>query len=245
MDETIKTLIVEDDAINRKLLELLLEKYCPEIEVIGVATTSLEFIDLQFKKNPDLLLLDIHLGENKNTLDVLSEIKDFTSEIIIISSDESYAVKAINQYRVAGYITKPIEVLDFKRIINNAIEAVRLKKTNKNSALGLSENLIALSTSKNIDFIRVKDILYLEADGKYTVFHLTDGKDKVVSKNLGEYEKILSGQIFFRIHHKYIVNLQKVVNINRADGSYCHLTNGKSLSIAKRRHESLRKFLHL
>lgn len=245
MGKTIKTLIVEDDITNIKLLKLLLEKYCPEIEIVGEARNSKKFIDLFFKKQPDLLLLDIHLGESKNTLDILSEIHDFTSEIIIISSDESYAVKAINQYKVAGYIIKPINTIELKRVISNVTERINLKRTKENNTDKLSEKIIAISTTKSIEFLQIKDIIYLEADGKYTVFHLTNGKEKVVSKNLGEYEKILPHHIFFRIHHKYIVNLQKVVNINRADGNYCHLVNGKSLSIAKRRQDSLRKFLHI
>ena len=93
--------------------------------------------------------------------------------------------------------------------------------------------------------LNTSEILYLEADGKYTVFYMSDNTKKVVSKNIGEYEKTLPDSIFFRIHHKYIVNLKKVLKINRSDGNYCQLLNGKTLSIAKRRQEELRKFLNL
>ena len=242
MSEKIKTLIIEDDDANIQLLNLLLKKYCSDIEVIGEAKTSKEFIDLLLKKKPDLLLLDIHLGEKQNTLEILAEIKNIDCEIVIISSYESFAVKAINKYNVSGYLVKPIDIIALKNVISQVSEKIQKQKSCKD---GLSEKIIAISTTKSIEFLMIKDINYLEADGKYTVFHLSDGKTKVVSKNLGEYEKILPDQIFFRIHHKYIVNLQKVVNINKADGNYCHLIDGKSLSIAKRRQESLRKFLHL
>lgn len=211
MGETIKTLIVEDDHLNVALLTALLKKYCPEIEVIAVAKNADKFIDLYFDKRPSLILLDIHLGEEKDSLEILSDLNEINAEIIIISADESHAVRAINQYRVAW----------------------------------LSEKLIAISTSKSIEFLMIRDILYLEADGKYTNFHQLNGEIKTVSKNIGEYEKMLPTQVFFRIHHKFIVNLQKVQNINKSEGNYYHLINGISLSIAKRRHESLRKFLNI
>jgi two-component system LytT family response regulator len=245
MGETIKTLIVEDDHLNVALLTALLKKYCPEIEVIAVAKNADKFIDLYFDKRPSLILLDIHLGEEKDSLEILSDLNEINAEIIIISADESHAVRAINQYRVAGYVTKPIGVFQLKRVIATAVRNIRLKKAAINSIAWLSEKLIAISTSKSIEFLMIRDILYLEADGKYTNFHQLNGEIKTVSKNIGEYEKMLPTQVFFRIHHKFIVNLQKVQNINKSEGNYYHLINGISLSIAKRRHESLRKFLNI
>jgi two-component system LytT family response regulator len=243
-EETIKTLIVEDDILNVILLKKLLHKYFPAIEIIAKANNSAEFVDLLFSEKPDLILLDIHLGEEKNTLEVLSEIDDVQAEIIVISADESQAIEAINQYTVAGYITKPIRIVQLKRVIEKATRNIQLKRIANKSTGFLSDVLIAVSTSKSIEFLVIKDILYLEADGKYTVFHLKDKEVRVVSKNIGEYEKILPIQFFFRIHHKYIVNIRKVTNINRSEGIYCHLVNGVSLSISKRKQEALRKFLN-
>lgn len=244
MYEKIKTLIVEDDESNIKLLKILLEKYCSNIKTIGIAKNSNKFIDLLLKKEPELILLDIHLGEKKNTLEILSEMKNLNFEIIIITSDESFAIKAINKYKVSGYLIKPINILELKNIISN-VELKIQEKLKDTIEEGLSEQLVAISNTNSIELLIIKDIIYLEADGKYTVIYLDNGTSKIVSKNIGEYEKLLPQQIFYRIHHKYIVNLHKVKSINKSFGDYCHLVNGKSLSIAKRRKEALRKFLHL
>lgn len=244
MKQTIKTLIVEDDVTNITLLKLLLKKYSPEIEVIGEAINTTSFLDLLFKMKPDLLLLDIHLGEKKNTLDILSDVKNLDCEIIIISSHESFAVKAINQFNITGYIIKPVNKVELKNLINVAVQKITNKKAELISN-NISEKIIAVSTSKSIEFIAIKDILYLEANGKNTIFHLIGGNTQKVSKNLGEYVKILPSQFFFRIHHKYVVNLQKVIRINKTNGYNCHLENGITLPIAKRRLESLRTFLQI
>jgi two-component system LytT family response regulator len=245
MSDKIKALIVEDDKVNITILKILLDKYCPEIEVIAEAETSEVFIDLLFDKNPDLLFLDIHLGEEKNSLEILAETEGLNCEIIIISGDETYAIEAINKYKVAGYISKPIKLIDLKKVILHAINKIELRKVEERQPKKLTDKLIAVSDTKNIEFISIDDILYLEADGKYTVFYLVDGKTKIVSKNIGEYEKSLPNYIFFRVHHKYIINIQKVESINKSDGTYCYLTNGKSIPIAKRRQEALRNFLNL
>jgi two-component system LytT family response regulator len=244
-EEKIKTLIVEDDAFNVILLKKILHKYSPTIEIIAKATNSEEFVDLLFSANPDLILLDIHLGEEKNTLELLSEVSGIQAEIIIISTDESQAIKAINQYPVAGYITKPIRIVQLKKVIEKATKNIQLKRMANKSTGFLSDVLIAVSTAKAIEFLKIEDILYLEADGKYTIFHLIDKKIRVVSKNIGEYEKTLPFHFFFRIHHKYIVNIRKVISINRSEGIYCLLVNGVSLSISKRKQETLRKFLNV
>tara|TARA_B110000902_G_scaffold172135_1_gene195851 strand:- start:1451 stop:2188 length:738 start_codon:yes stop_codon:yes gene_type:complete len=245
MGEIIKTLIVEDDLVNIKLLKLIIKKYCPEIDIVGVAKNIDNFVKLYFETLPSLILLDIHLGGEKNSLSIIKEINNLDAELIIISADDTHAIEAINEYQVAGYISKPVAVFQFKRVIATAMNNLRVKRAASNSFAGLSEKLIAISTAKTIEFLMVRDIVYLEAEGKYTIFHLTSGDTKVVSKNLGEYERILPQQVFFRIHHKYIINLQKVQNINKTEGSYCHLVNGISLTIAKRRHDLLRKFLNI
>jgi hypothetical protein len=66
-----------------------------------------------------------------------------------------------------------------------------------------------------------------------------------VSKNIGEYDKILAPKYFFRIHKKYLINLNYIVNINNADGSNCELVGNLSLPVAKRRKEDLVSFLNI
>jgi two-component system LytT family response regulator len=109
----------------------------------------------------------------------------------------------------------------------------------------INDKFIALPVHGTIELIEVASIIYLEADGKYTTFYLLDNIIKVVSKNIGFYEDKLPTDFFFRIHHKFIVNFNKVSSIKTSDGNYCTLNDNKSLSISKRKLEPLRKFLNL
>ena len=97
----------------------------------------------------------------------------------------------------------------------------------------------------NIDFIKIDDILYFESDGRYTIIHLMDQTTFFVSKNIGEYDKILAPNYFFRIHKKYLINLKYIININNSDGSNCELVGNLTLPVAKRRKEDLVSFLNI
>jgi two-component system LytT family response regulator len=246
MEKKIKTLILEKDESKMKLIKDIIDEFFPEIEIISEAKNSEQLIDFLLQIKPDLFLMDVLSNEKENTLDILAEFKNLDNEIIIMSSDEFFAIRAINQYRVSGFMVKPINALELKKAIRKAIIDVQNKKIIRESTKKiLSQKIIPISTFNAIDFIKVNDIIYVEADGRYTIFHLEGGIEKVVSKNLGEYEKLLPLNLFFRIHHKYVINTMKVKSIVKTEGNYCLLKNGKSLSIAKRRQEPFRRFLNI
>lgn len=243
-----KALIVDDDLANINLIDILLKKYCPNVTVNGKAQNSVDFIDQLLTKSPDILLLDIDLGEAKNSLEILEEIDTTGFEIIIISSHEDYGIKAINEYHVSDYLIKPINALSLSKAIIRAEKTIDQKRAflqKVKESSNSEKKIIGIPTASTIDIIEIDNILYLEADGKYTVFNLCNDVKKISSRNIGAYEKILPSNIFFRIHHKFIVNTSKIININRSDGNYCVLSDGKMLSIAKRRTEDLRKFLQI
>ena len=93
--------------------------------------------------------------------------------------------------------------------------------------------------------IKLAEIVYCKAEGKYTEFVLINKQKILSSKNLGEYSSILMSNQFFRIHHSYVVNIKQILKITKKDGLYCEFANGISLPVAKRRQEEFVKFLKL
>jgi len=91
----------------------------------------------------------------------------------------------------------------------------------------------------------MSEIIFCKAEGKYTNFHLLDGKKIMSSRNLGEYSTILDANYFFRIHHSYIINLRQISKISKKDGYFCEFSNGIILPVAKRRQEDFNKFIKL
>lgn len=247
MSHKLKAYIVEDNNMNVEILKELIDKYYPSISIVGEATNAEEFVELLMQNEADVIFLDIELGEEKTSLDILKEFENIDSEIIIISSSEEYALKALNEHNITSYLLKPINLLNFQSTIQKLDKKMDVKtESNVTSNFDtIAGEVIAIPGLTTIEIVKFNDILYLEADGKYTKFHLEDGTSKIVSKNIGSYENILPKNLFFRIHHKYILNINKTNSIFRTDGHYCVLKNGRNLPIAKRRIEELRKFLYL
>lgn len=234
-------LIIEDDIKNIKILKIYLNKYFPFIEVVSEATNVSDGILAYTINKPDILLLDIDLGED-TIFSFIDSVGNIDAEIIFISSHTEYGVMATN-YNVTGFVVKPIQITELQKIINKAITNIetRLQRTKD---VNLSSK-IAIPSVSDIELVSKESLVYIEADGKYTIFHLENGQQKIASRNLGEYEKILDSEFFFRIHHKYIVNINMTKKIYKEDGYYCELINGKTLPIAKRRQELFNKYLNL
>lgn len=92
-------------------------------------------------------------------------------------------------------------------------------------------SVIVISSLSKIEFIKINDILYIEADGRCTKFHLKNNVKKSSSKNLGAIAKDLNNQIFYKIHKKYIVNINQISHISKQSGFFCVLKNGVNLPI--------------
>lgn len=234
-------LIIDDDIDNINILKIYLSKHCPFIEVVAEATTINEGISNFALKKPEILLLDIDLG-NDNIFSFIDNADKIESEIIFISSHTEFGVKAVN-YNITGFVVKPIDVQKLSEVIIKAVFNIE-NKLNSSDNSDYPAN-IAIPYVNKIELVSIDSIMYIEADGKYSIFHINGSKEKIASRNLGEYEKILDPKIFFRTHHRYIVNVNMIAKIHKEDGGYCELKNGVNISIAKRRQDYFNKFLKL
>ncbi|MNG06220.1 LytTr DNA-binding domain protein [compost metagenome] len=104
---------------------------------------------------------------------------------------------------------------------------------------------MAVASLEKIELIPMAEISFCKADGKYTVFVLSNGNKIMSSRNLGEYGAILDNSFFFRIHYSYIINIRHISKISKKDGYFCEFSNGAIISVAKRRQDDFNKFIKL
>jgi len=105
------------------------------------------------------------------------------------------------------------------------------------ASLNQKFNRIALPTMESIEFVKVDEVIRCEADGGYTLFYLMDGSKHVVSKSLGYYESLLTEALFYRIHHKHLVNLRHVQRYVRGSGGMVEMPDGKDVDVSVRKKE--------
>lgn len=242
--------IVDDEDRNINIIVHFINKFCPNIEIIGTSNSFQDSITKIELLKPQILYLDIQLHD-KTAFDML-DIIDFSEyEIILVTAYDNFAVKAF-KYNVLDYVMKPISIEDIILASNKAISRIEEKEVFDNDKFDLKSNntpetssIVTISSIDKIDVIKKGDILFCKSDGRYTTFYLKNGEECVACKNIGEYENLLTDNCFFRIHQSYIINLDFVVSINKKSGYYCEMTNGARLPISKRRIEEFNKYLKI
>ena len=243
-------IVVDDEAINITVLKRILTDYCIYIDIVGEAETFEEAIAEIDNKQPDIIFLDVMLKEGE-IFDTIDQLASRTAQIIFVTSDARFAFRAFH-YDAADFILKPLDVSQVIIAVSKAVKKIEFQHC-FNEQVGIDyrneaaqiKDYIAIASVEKIDFLKIEDIMFFTAEGKYTTIYLADGRKHFTSKNLGDYERNLNNGLFFRIHHSYIINMNYVVKINKRDGTYCELSNGLSIPIAKRRQEDFNRFIKI
>lgn len=242
----IKIVILEDEIPVLETITEIVENYCDETQLMGVARNIRTAKQLIQKTNPDLVLLDINLPDG-TSFDLLEQLKNINFKIIFITAFEEFAIQAIKLSAI-DYLVKPIDPIELIAAIKKARDAVDLSNNNlKLSALlsnikGLANKpkKIILKTAENIYLIDVADIIRCESDGAYTRFYLNDGKKIMISKVIKDYEEMLHDYGFLRVHKSHIINLNFIDRFEKTDGLIV-LKDQSSIPVSVRKKESLLK----
>ena len=241
----IRTIIIDDEPSAVSVLTTLLQKHCKEdIELLATSNDPVEGRSLIEQLHPDLVFMDIEMP-GMTGVDLVKSFNAPTFRVVFVTAYDAYALEA---FRVSAidYLLKPIGSEDVIKVVQkikndfrNEISKLSLQLQGLDKLLNnhsdSSDQKIGIAMSDKIVFINFGDIIYCEANGPYTHVFLTNGQKLVSSKALGEFEAQLSANKFFRIHHHYLINLNKVKEFQRNDGGYVIMENGKELEVSQRK----------
>jgi two-component system LytT family response regulator len=240
----LRTLIIDDEAPVRNLINGIIQHYCEQAEVIATADGVHSGLAAIKKHKPDLVLLDIKLNDG-TAFDLLKQLEDIKFAIIFITAYEKYAVNAF-RFSAVDYIMKPIHIDELINAIHKASEKTeqqvlsqKLKNFFDNMNSKPEDKKIVLKTSESIFIVKVTDIIRCQADHNYTTFFLTNGKKVLVSKTLKDYDEMLCDYFFFRTHQSHLININHIVSFEKNDGGYLRMADGSSVPVSKRKREEL------
>jgi two-component system LytT family response regulator len=235
----LRAVIVDDEQNARENLSILLSEHCPNVEVIGQADNVSAAVEEVRQKVPDILFLDIEIGEGSG-FDVLEKISGGATEVIFTTAFNHYAVKAF-KFSAVDYLLKPIDIDELALAISRA--EARIKQSQINQRLeNLMNNLsgqdrkmkkIGLPGQGGIQYFLLSEIIRLQSQSNYTTFYLTQGREILVSKTLKEYDEMLADQGFVRVHQSHVINLEQVSQYQKSDGGYVILTDGSNVPLSK------------
>lgn len=246
----IKAIIVDDEPKSRDVLKTLLNRFCPEIEILAEAGSVVEAAQLVKVHNPELLFLDIEMPGG-NGLTLLESGGTGNAEVIFVTSYAHYAIPALRLSAV-DYLLKPIEVDDLRSAVNRVVERKRdkahsnLQVLKENLGQGETMQKIAIPGMQDVRFVKVNDIIRIEGDSNYSFIYIDGGEKIHSSRTLGDYEELLtSHRNFFRVHKTHLVNLDHVVKLIKTEGGYLEMKDGSQVEISRRRKTEVLQLLGL
>jgi two-component system, LytTR family, response regulator len=237
--EPIRVLVVDDEALARRNLTILLNRDADIKSVIECASGP-EAIEEIRRSQPDLLFLDVQMPECGG-FDVLELLgAEAPSTIIFVTAFDEYALRAF-EAGALDYLLKPFDDARFARALSRAKEKLaHYQPTRRRSP----ERLIVRSHGQ-VAFIDVTTIDWIEAAGYYACLHV-GAETHILRRSLQELEQDLGTQRFVRIHRSLIVNLERIHGLElQATGEYEVVLQSKArLRLSRRYRKRLQERMH-
>jgi two-component system LytT family response regulator len=216
-----KIIIIDDEKKARQLLQVIISENRPDVEICELCDDLASGVRAIKKYKPALVFLDIEMPGHSGLelLDFFNE-EEIDFSIVFVTAYNQYAIQAFRLSAI-DYILKPIS----PQLITEAIDKHK-KQAHKQLKLieALKQNLtleqekkIVIPNRDNVIYLNPKDVLFIKADGAYSVFFLNTGQKYMLSRNLKYVEEMLESFTYFkRCHKSYIVNTLHISSYNRS-----------------------------
>lgn len=243
----ISTLIIDDEADSREILQSLIESDFPHLKLKATADSVASGLEAVQEFQPDLVFLDIQMPDGTG-FDLLEQVKQVDFEVVFVTAFDTYAIQAF-QYSAYAYLMKPVDLVQLEQVMQRLEKHLGYAKKSEAERLKvLSEwydqdnqqvKKVVLENFDGFNVLYLKDIIYLQGDGNCTRFYTESGKSILVTRTLKEYERLLEAHGFYRIHKSFLINLRHVQSFQRSEGGLVILSGQHQLQVSRRRKKGL------
>jgi two-component system, LytTR family, response regulator len=244
----IKTVLVDDEFHSTEILEDLIIKNLPQVEILAKFNEPEKALTFLKTNKVDLLFLDIEMP-HLNGFELLEKLNEEASlpSVAFVTAYDQYALKAF-KYSAFNYLLKPVEKEDIIQLVS------QFEQRNKHQPDEQLQYLISLFRKQNnfeklvlsvqdgFEIIQVNDIIHIDSDSNYSTLYIENNKTIVIARTLKDFESTLKEKGFLRVHHSHLVNLSKITKFIKADGGYVLMSNGNKINVSKSKKEDLIKF---
>jgi DNA-binding LytR/AlgR family response regulator len=214
---TIKTIIVDDDAVWRELTTEFV-KMNPALELIGTFDSALAAYPFLMKEKVDLILLDVEMPQ----LDGLKFAKSLTHPPLIVFVT-SHAESAVEGFEVAAtdFLVKPFTVERFFKMIERVQTQMETKNAPPPRQIGMQaqyphemNNFFFIRTNNSYLKINCDDVLYIKAMENFIQI-VTPTQKHTSLIPLSTVEEQLPSDRFMRAHRSYLVNAENIETMTK------------------------------
>jgi DNA-binding LytR/AlgR family response regulator len=198
-------LIIDDEEMARVIITKMLAKHT-HLKLVESFSNAIQAMKYLNQNQVDVIFLDIHMPDFSG-FDFIQSLKN-PPQIILITSDKNFAIEAFEYDCVIDYLVKPISEERFLKAVQK-VNAVKEKNTPK---ILDSAHEFYVNIDRRLIKIEIASVILVEAKGDY--IHIkTDGKNYVVHSTLKKIEEKLPKNLFLKVHRSYIINTQKIIDI--------------------------------
>ncbi|TWV99300.1 LytR/AlgR family response regulator transcription factor [Chitinophaga pinensis] len=242
----IKAVIIDDERNSRDIISLMLEKYCPEVQVAATASDCADGIATIQQHQPQLVFLDLEMPDGTG-FDVLLGTQDAPPfEAVFVTAFEKKFLHTI-RFSEVEIILKPIDRESLMNAVSKITDRIRANAStsrykvlleNFNNGRNINMDMVIPVTQHEDMIIGLNRITYLEASAEKTTIHLSDQQHILADRSFRYYTDLFSSLRFYQINNHQMVQLSQINNIE-GDGSRALLKNGIRLEVADRRKKDL------
>lgn len=249
MKSVLRIALIDDEVHNTNLLSTFLRQHCPEVSIVGTASSAAEARTILHNEKPDAIFLDIHMP-GEDGFDLLRSLPDRKFAVVFVTAFDKYAINAIKAGAL-DYLMKPIDTDEMIAAVhkllllkeqqqfvswNNYNEQIQVLLDNVHDKSPKLEK-ISVPLFNGYQLLKIQDIIRCQSDNNYTTFFLASGKPLIVSKSIKEYEELLEGSDFVRIHRSHLINMLHVEKFIREDNGYVIMSDKSTIEVSRRKKE--------
>jgi two-component system LytT family response regulator len=246
-------IIIDDEQNGIDGLAILIRKYAPHVRIIAQCNMAREAIAMIENYKPDIVFLDINMPE-MNGFEFLEKLSQKNFDLIFTTAHDEYALRALKANAI-DYLLKPIDYME----LETAVAKVKARKENHEKVKELIDykslfkhagaepkDKLLIYSKTGIQSIDIHEIISLESKSNYTKIYLDKSQTIVAAKTLKEFDAMLclSNKNFMRIHHSFIINLNKVSRFLRSSDNVV-MSDNQSIPLSKRRKDEFFKWLDI
>lgn len=242
----IRTLIVEDEKKAAEGLRAQLARVAPQVAVLALAGSVSEGLELVERLQPELVFLDIELQDGTG-FDLLHRQGQVDFGVIFTTAYDHHALQAF-RFSAVDYLLKPVNANDLRMAVERfskmegALATQSIQTLVQNEAVPIGERKLAVYEANGIRYLRIGEVLRLEAESNYSRLILDNGKSILSTKGLKAYEELLEPMGFFRCHKSFLVNLKQVTRYIKGRKPTLEMKDQVVVAVARHvREELLRK----
>lgn len=203
-------IIIDDEATARAIIGQL----CSNVKSLNVLEefpNAIQAIKYLNQNEIDLIFLDIHMPDFTG-FDFIETLKN-PPKIILTTSDANFAIQAFEYDCIVDYLVKPITPERFQKAIQKAESKTTSSTTSSSEKVETSSgNDLYVNIDRRLIKIDIPSIYLVEAKGDY-IHVKTENQNYTVHSTLKKIEDKLPNDLFLKVHRSYIINVDKIIDI--------------------------------